>query len=224
MSPLTLKTFLALAKERGGRCVSEIYYNSNTPLAWRCAWGHEWSAVPASIRKGSWCPECAGVKRLTIGKMRSIAQSRGAGPVFVRGVSKQGHESDVDVLDGTPMECATAAQIIKGHWCPYCARVVRLSLREFQKMAERRKGRCLSSEYQGSARHLLWRCALGHEWLARARSVRAGTWCPICAGNQRTSLKEMHRLARLRSGKCLCQCIRMATAGSFGNAAGSTDG
>lgn len=34
----------------------------------------------------------------------------------------------------------------------------------------------------GSNRHLWWRCERGHEWQARAFSVKAGCGCPYCAG------------------------------------------
>ncbi|WP_373322126.1 zinc-ribbon domain-containing protein [Paraburkholderia adhaesiva] len=44
---------------RTGECLSERYVNNETKLRWRCAKGHEWEAVPASVIKGSWCPQCA---------------------------------------------------------------------------------------------------------------------------------------------------------------------
>ncbi len=49
----------ALAASRGGACVSTVYVNATTRLRWRCAAGHEWTAIPASIKAGRWCPLCA---------------------------------------------------------------------------------------------------------------------------------------------------------------------
>jgi hypothetical protein len=49
----------AIAASRGGACVSEVYVNCTTRLHWRCAEGHEWAAIPASIKAGRWCPICA---------------------------------------------------------------------------------------------------------------------------------------------------------------------
>ena len=74
MKKLTIQAMACLAIERGGRCISRVYINSTMPLLWECATGHRWSAVPGSIRKGSWCPECAGVRRGTLEEMQRLAE------------------------------------------------------------------------------------------------------------------------------------------------------
>jgi hypothetical protein len=48
----------AIAKERGGECVSKTYVNSSTRLEWECARGHRWFATPNTIRRGHWCARC----------------------------------------------------------------------------------------------------------------------------------------------------------------------
>lgn len=59
---LTIEEMKAIAKERGGECLSENYVNSHTKLLWKCGvCGHEWMATPTSIkgsrnRRGTWCP------------------------------------------------------------------------------------------------------------------------------------------------------------------------
>ncbi|RHZ69871.1 hypothetical protein Glove_277g21 [Diversispora epigaea] len=41
---------------RGGQCLSNNYINCNTPLRWKCAKGHEWTANFHSIKNGkTWC-------------------------------------------------------------------------------------------------------------------------------------------------------------------------
>jgi len=35
-----------------------------------------------------------------------------------------------------------------------------------QVAARKKGGKCLSEEYQGSQKHLLWECAKGHTWKA----------------------------------------------------------
>jgi hypothetical protein len=54
----TIEEFHQIAKERGGECLSEKYENNHSKLEWRCKDGHVWSAVPASIKSGTWCPKC----------------------------------------------------------------------------------------------------------------------------------------------------------------------
>ena len=61
---LTIEDMHNLAKERGGRCISEIYVNNRTKLLWECAEGHQWWAIPNNVKdSGQWCPKCAKLKR-----------------------------------------------------------------------------------------------------------------------------------------------------------------
>jgi hypothetical protein len=192
---------MSLAQRRGGRCLSPLYVNSSVPLLWECGIGHQWSALPSTIRTGSWCPDCAGVRRLTLERMREIAESRG-GDCLSRRYTNNATKLEWRCAAGHEWS-ATPLQIKKGHWCPFCARVAPLTLHALRKLAGLKSGRCLSLEYVNSAHPLRWQCAAGHEWMARPSSIRAGHWCPFCARNKRLILAEMQRIARERGGKCL---------------------
>ena len=163
----------AQALERGGLCVSPTYVDSNSPLLWECSSGHRWSATAQSIRKGSWCPECAGVRRGTISQMENIASARGGKCLSQRYCNTatklrwrclRGHEWN-----------ATPLHVKNGHWCPFCARVAPLTLTLLQEMAARKSGKCLSVVCENSWSPIRWKCAAGHEWSAPPRSIRAGT-------------------------------------------------
>ena len=54
----TIEDMQKVANKRGGRCLSDIYLNSQTKLQWECGEGHQWEAVPSGIKKGTWCPKC----------------------------------------------------------------------------------------------------------------------------------------------------------------------
>jgi len=69
---LTIETMRETAIERGGRCLSETYVNTSTKLEWECHRGHRWWALPASIRRGHWCRECAILERITKPKTRRL--------------------------------------------------------------------------------------------------------------------------------------------------------
>jgi len=209
MLKLGITAMRALARKRGGRCISSFYVNTTVPLSWECARGHQWSAVPASIRKGTWCPDCAGVRRSTLEQMKEIASSRGGrclSTLYRNTATKlewrcsAGHEWS-----------ATPLQVKKGHWCPFCAHVARLTLALLQQIAVRKGGHCLSVAYVNSSYPIRWKCAAGHEWLARARTIRAGNWCPVCAHNQRLKLEEMRQIARERGGRCLSTTYKNAS-------------
>jgi hypothetical protein len=201
MLKLNIATMMALARERGGRCISTCYVNSAAPLLWECRRGHRWSAVPASIRKGTWCPDCVGVRRVTLERMIEIAKSRGGMCLSNRYLNtatkmewrcSAGHEWST-----TPL------RIKKGHWWPFCARVAPLHLKVLQQIAARKGGSCLSLIYVHSLQPVRWKCGVGHEWFAKVHSIRNGYWCPVCAHNQRLELEEMRKIARERGGRCL---------------------
>lgn len=58
---LGLNEMRALAKIRGGECLSESYPRGRGgKLSWRCRDGHEWESPPAAVKHaGQWCPICS---------------------------------------------------------------------------------------------------------------------------------------------------------------------
>eukprot|EP00975_Prorocentrum_lima_P006497 1397119-Prorocentrum_lima.AAC.1 len=48
--PLGLEAAQKASVVHGGACLSEHYVDSQTPLLWRCARGHEWMARLNDIR------------------------------------------------------------------------------------------------------------------------------------------------------------------------------
>src|SRR6266516_4169149 len=77
MKRLTLDNAFAIAKERGEICVSTEYINTSTPMRWKCANSHEWTATLNNIKYGKrWCPHCAGNRPLTIENAKQLACNR----------------------------------------------------------------------------------------------------------------------------------------------------
>lgn len=54
------------AESKGGRCLSVAYVSTHDKLLWECEFGHTWEAMPSNVKRGKWCPVCAGNKQLTI--------------------------------------------------------------------------------------------------------------------------------------------------------------
>lgn len=54
------KEVVTSAKSKGGKCLSawEDYVNNRTKMRFECSRGHQWQAVPTTVKKGSWCPRC----------------------------------------------------------------------------------------------------------------------------------------------------------------------
>ena len=190
-----------LAKQRGGRCLSLRYIDSRTHLSWTCETGHRWKAMPTNVSKGSWCPECAHRKRLTLREMRVLAESRGGECLSDRYVN---NKTKLSWRCATGHQWEAASGLVKGgRWCPQCAHVARLSFGGMAAIAASRGGRCLSTDYRNVATPLLWRCKQGHQWTATPASVRSGKWCALCAHNRRLGLQAMQCLAEEREGRCL---------------------
>ena len=87
-----------LARRWYGECLSTSYVNSQTALEWRCAVGHTWHAVPASVVSGRWCPTCsAGLgERICREHFEQLLNSKfpKARPAWLR--SARGHQLELD--------------------------------------------------------------------------------------------------------------------------------
>jgi bacterioferritin-associated ferredoxin len=205
MQSLIIDQLCQIAEKRGGSCLSKIYEGSKSKLLWQCSEGHKWVAAPAAIKRGTWCPECAGKKKRTIEEMHQLAKERGG-----KCLSGMYKDANTRLL----WECSekhqweTAPKNIKsGTWCPSCARAARPSIRrkiaDMQKVAAERSGKCMSDVYRGSQAKLRWECSKGHQWTAVLGSIAHGSWCPTCARNAKHTIEDMQIVAAKRGGKCL---------------------
>lgn len=178
-----------LARERGRRCLSATYINNRHPLVWECKRRHRWKATPANVKggerkRGTWCLECYNLRRRfrtrdSIERMKKLARRRGG-----ICLSKEYINSKTKLL----WECgnghrwrAVPVAIKSGSWCPECARNQKLTLGEFQWLAARKGGRCLSHRYTNKEAPLRCECALRHRSSAQPGRVKRGTWCAKCA-------------------------------------------
>ena len=198
---LTLKDCITVAKERGGKCLSNEYVGIKTKMRWSCEKGHEWVTGLDQIRQGHWCPDCANESaRLSIEDAQRVAKERGGkclsneyvnNRTKMRWRCEKWHEWD-----------AAFRYIKQGRWCPDCGAGQRISIEDAQRASKERGGECLSTEYINNKTKMRWRCEEGHEWKTRLTTIKEGHWCPYCAG-QRISIEDAQRAAKERGGKCL---------------------
>jgi hypothetical protein len=189
-----------IAREQGGECLSETYKNNQTPLRWRCAKGHEWSAVLGSVyNNGTWCPFCNGGKK-TIVDCCKVAQKRG-GKCLSRTYKNDSTKMKWQCSKGHKWE-AIFNSLHNGSWCPHCAGK-HITIEDCKAIAKERGGKCLSRKYVKHTTHLKWQCSKGHVWGAGYSNVKHGTWCPKCGGRAKLSLQDCTKLAKKRGGTCL---------------------
>lgn len=205
---LTIEEMREIAAARGGQCLSRTYIHNEHPLRWRCAEGHEWTALPVNIKQGTWCPKCAGRAPKTIADVQAMAREHGGACLSTT------IDSSLDVLRfrcrvGHVFE-SNANRLQQDQWCPHCRKMPRGTLERLESAVKRRGGTLLETEYVDSQTRVRVRCAEGHEWLSLPTNLIAGKWCRECwrlsgAGrsNQRLSITDMQEVAARRGGRCL---------------------
>ncbi|MCP4914580.1 MAG: hypothetical protein GY909_15805 [Oligoflexia bacterium] len=175
-----LDRYKKIAIERGGKCLSHEYIGSTSKLEWQCEKGHKWMTRPANIKSGSWCPECAGVKKKTIKDMHDLAKMNNG-----KCLSKK----YVNLREKLTWQCekghkweATASYVNSGAWCPYCTRksMAIRSISNVHELAKINGGSFVSEEYVSGSEKLTWRCNKGHKWQDTPASIQDGAWCPQC--------------------------------------------
>jgi len=206
----TIENMQRLAQAHGGQCLSTQYINTETKLRWQCQAGHQWEAVPQSIKQGTWCPVCSHHQKLTLEEIQAIAMQRGG-----KCLSKEYINSKTKLL----WECSEGHQwqavldsVKRGSWCAVCKKTKKKTIEEMQALAQQHGGQCLSTTYTNRHTALRWQCEYGHEWETAPANVLRGYWCPICAGHykgykqpRRTEwqIEDMCSIAKERGGLCL---------------------
>lgn len=189
-----LKEAREIASARGGQLLSTNYIRSTVHLHWRCAEGHEWGASLTNIKKGKWCPWCAGNKvdaaaQLERARDRAasmggvlLSDAYGGNKVPMKWRCKEGHL----------WEASFGTVVNRGAWCALCSgtTVVPEEQLELARSAATRKGgKCLSTEYVRNSEPMEWECERGHRWKAVFYSVvQSGAWCPVCSDGLRERL------------------------------------
>lgn len=182
--PLQLQDVQTLARDRGGECLAKDYINNRTPLLFRCAEGHKWLLRVKDLKRGNWCPHCAHRAPRSLDEMHSFARGLGGAclsPTYINLKTLLEWQCE----EGHVWQ-ATAANVLRGTWCPVCAGNQPLTIDELRWVALSKGGECLSKRYSNAFVPLRWRCAEGHTWSAPAASIKpwrfaSGTWCPLCA-------------------------------------------
>lgn len=194
----------ALAKGRGGSCLSKEYVDVQTGYTWRCREGHEFKLSYTYAKKGAWCPVCERTEEQSekLEQLNALAKARGGLCISSAYVDK---ESNLLWRCSKSHEWeARPGNIVKGTWCPTCAlEGKRKGIEWAQEIARARGGKCLSHYYVSGREKLRFSCEKGHEWMAQPQAVARGTWCPVCSGKAPKTIEDMRALAASKCGKCL---------------------
>ena len=69
---------------------------------------------------------------------------------------------------------------IRKSWCPVCAGNQPFGMEALHKLAQKHKGKCLSTKYRNCKTKMLWKCRNGHQFNATPENIKQGRWCPYC--------------------------------------------
>lgn len=86
----------------------------------------------------------------------------------------------------------------------------KLTLTECQETAKLMGGLCLSHEYIGNNKKMLWQCEFGHQWSGKYEHIKNGHWCPVCVGRGKYTIDDCIIAAKIKGGKCLTKDYKLA--------------
>lgn len=107
------------AKQKYGRLLSKNYINSHSQLEWQCHLGHIWNATWSNIKKGYWCPICAGQGKETVENLQQLAKNRG-GILISETVGNAKQKLKWKCKHGH-LFISAYPRIKSGGWCPDCS-------------------------------------------------------------------------------------------------------
>lgn len=176
----TLRRLKNIASKRNGKCLSANYKSIKQKLLWECEKGHRWrTTINSILYSGSWCPECAGNRKLSLIELQHLASQKGGMCLATHYVNstakllwqcKHGHQWYASALSVK----------YRDSWCPHCAGNQPLGMDAMHRLALENEGECLSEKYKNCKTKMLWKCKKGHQFQSTPENVKLGRWCPHC--------------------------------------------
>lgn len=116
---LNIEECQKFAEAKGGKCLSTNYEGVEAKMWWKCECLYIWPATYHNIKKGHWCPRCAGNLPLGIETARKIAEERGGkctSTIYVN------NRTNLDFIceNGHGFQSILDNVLNKGTWCNQC--------------------------------------------------------------------------------------------------------
>lgn len=213
-----IEHYKIIAKNNGGKCLTNVLPNNKTKLDLICAENHKWSTLPNNLIRGFWCKKCsqkkaASTNKKTIQDCTNVAKNNN-GICLTKEYINANSKMEWQCEKGHIWK-ATYNGIKRGSWCNICssqrtAEKLRLSIEDCHKTAKEKNGFCRTNTYINTQTKMMWECNLGHKWEANYGGIRQGNWCKVCSQklvgiNRRTSIEYFHNYAKVNDGFCLSE-------------------
>lgn len=202
---LDINTFKQIALDKGGECISENYTRITAPLKFKCSKGHCWEVVAQNIKKGTWCPKCAG-RNKGIEDCIEFALSKN-GKCLSSSFNKYSDKIKWECKNNHIWEASVTQVLTKGHWCPKCSHALigqktKLSKEEINERLRKRGFEILTTNITNTQQRADFQCFKGHKWTAVLANVLTRTGCPHCSGSI-FDFEKLKQIALKKGGKCL---------------------
>lgn len=206
----TIENLIDAARKRNGTCLDSKYKGIKAHYQWECQFGHKWPAIAESILRGSWCPTCAGQRKITLEELREICQKKG-GKLLSTEYINQHTKYEVICREGHIFQ-PQGMSLTKGSWCKKCqsaelwANRTKVSIEDYQK-AGLEVG-CILLDVQIPERTTIkaqWRCKKeNHVFPMTYNNIKNHKQhCPKCSGRGKVTILDCKVLAESRGGKIL---------------------
>ena len=195
-----LRELIDIAEAKGGKCISNVYINNHTKLRFTCANKNhdEWTAVPSTIKNGTWCNKCGDERtreknKTPLQKIKELCEKK---DLTFLDICRNKHEQ---IAYKVVYRCShesilTKMQIERDTVCQKCFQpkrgaTQRCTIDDAKKLAKERKGKLLSKRYINAGTKLLWQCAQNHIFASNFNNVKGhknkkGSWCGECSGRK----------------------------------------
>lgn len=170
-------------------------------MEWECSKKHRWKSILSNIKKNHWCPHCAQVAPRNLAFLQELAAQK-SGLCLSAEYNGMGHRYLWRCKEGHEW-LAAGGDIQQGQWCLICSGSSKHDLEWCRKLASKKSGLCLSTEYINNETDMLWECQKGHRWSTKAGYIRQGTWCAVCAKNAPHDIEWVRSVAKSKGGECL---------------------
>lgn len=180
MKKYTIEDMQKIAAFHNGKCLSDTYYNVDTPLQWECEFHHRWFSKPGNVIYGTWCPRCADNLPWTIEELQDVASLKGG--TLISTVYKNGKQKlEWECKNNHRFNMSTSNVVNHNQWCPTCGKRARYTVEDMKKVAINYGGEFISKTYNGANQKHDWRCANGHTFQKTpSKIMNCGQWCPKC--------------------------------------------
>jgi len=79
----------------------------------------------------------------------------------------------------------------------------KIGISKIKDIVENQGGVLLTNEYNDVKTKLKIKCSKNHIWDTTYDSIRKGSWCSVCAGNNKKSMMHAQEIASNKKGKCI---------------------